>query len=245
MTALARILHVDDDKFWRDLVTSLFPDHRVDSVGSLAEAIELLDSGPAYAVALVDLHLTDDNHDTQGGDLLDKLRYNYPSTIRIVITGNPPAGSVQRQILRRYAAEELIIKSTMSMPDVRAAVEEAIRQGSAALSQSLVIERSSLKQRFREWRDVLAERLAGERQRAERHYEDAAGVSRQARQYARDMLALVEAKEAWFREKVRQLEPLMANIDSDEDFSTALEALDNAEEEAREQFGWDTSESAP
>ena len=112
MTALARILHVDDDKFWRDLVTNLFPDHRVDSVGSLAEAIALLDSGPAYAVALVDLHLTDDN-DTQGGDLLDKLRYNYPSTIRIVVTGNPPAGSVHQRILRRYAAEELIIKSTI------------------------------------------------------------------------------------------------------------------------------------
>src|SRR6266516_1338714 len=139
---MARILYVEDDKFWRSAVLERLGDHEVDSVGSLKDAIQLLDTKPVYHLALVDLNLKTDS-DRQGGELLDLLRLRYPSTRRIVITGSPPAGSVRNNIFDRYDVEEIIIKRDFDMPDLRRVVEEAIAQGPGGLTRSLRLSRST------------------------------------------------------------------------------------------------------
>lgn len=122
---MARILYVEDDEFWREYIRRQLRDHHVDTVGSVQEAVEWLSSGPAYDVALVDLNLHDDG-DGEGGELLDLLSLQYPATARIIVTGSPPAGSIQQGIITRYNVEELIIKSDLRLPDLRGAVEQAI-----------------------------------------------------------------------------------------------------------------------
>jgi CheY-like chemotaxis protein len=126
---LARILHVDDDESWRQLIKSRLGDHQVDSAESLQEAISLLQASKPYDVALIDLNLATDS-DRQGGDLLDLMRIRYPTTRRILVTGSPPAGSVRKNVYERYDVDEIIIKSQLDMPDLRRVVEEAIAQGS-------------------------------------------------------------------------------------------------------------------
>jgi CheY-like chemotaxis protein len=126
---------VDDDEEWRQLIKSRLGDHHVDSAKSLQEAISLLQAGPPYDVALVDLNLATDS-DRQGGDLLDLMRIRYPSTFRVLVTGSPPAGSVRKNVFERYGVEEIIIKSNLDMPDLRRVVEEAIIQKSAEAPES-------------------------------------------------------------------------------------------------------------
>ena len=125
---MARILHVDDDEAWRRLVIKRLGDHHVDSAASLQQAIALLQSDAAYDVALVDLNLTDDN-DHQGGDLLDLMHLRYPFTRRILVTGNPPAGSMRTNLFERYGVDEIIVKSQLSTSSLGTAVEAAIAQG--------------------------------------------------------------------------------------------------------------------
>jgi CheY-like chemotaxis protein len=141
---LARILHVDDDEEWRQLIKSRLGDHHVDSAESLQEAISLLQAGPPYDVALVDLNLAT-NNDQQGGDLLDLMRIRYPSTFRVLVTGSPPAGSVRRNVFERYGVEEIIIKRDLDMPDLRRVVEEAIIERSGEPSPSSALDRSALR----------------------------------------------------------------------------------------------------
>jgi CheY-like chemotaxis protein len=54
---LARILHVDDDEPWREIIKRRLGDHHVDSAASLQQAIDLLRTESPYDVALVDLNL--------------------------------------------------------------------------------------------------------------------------------------------------------------------------------------------
>ena len=158
---MARILHVDDDESWRQLIKGRLSDHEVDSAESLQQAIRLLQAESPYDVALVDLNLATDN-DRQGGDLLDLMRIRHPFTRRILVTGSPPAGSVRKNIFERYDVDEIIIKRDMNMPDLRRVVEEAISQGPAGPSQSLRLSRSILRQRFRDWQISQSDRLQNE-----------------------------------------------------------------------------------
>jgi CheY-like chemotaxis protein len=158
---LARILHVDDDESWRELIQGRLGDHEVDSAESLQAAIRLLQNESPYDVALVDLNLSGDS-DGQGGDLLDLMRMRHPLIRRILITGSPPGGSVRKNLFDRYDVDEIIIKRDMNIPDLRRVVEEAISQGPAGPSQSLRLSRSILRQRFRDWQMSLSDRIDDE-----------------------------------------------------------------------------------
>jgi len=229
---MARILHVENEEIWRSLVSGRLGDHYIDSVGSLKEAIELLDSRAAYNLALVDLNLETDR-DLQGGEFLDLLRLRYPSTRRIVITGSPPAGSVRKEIFERYDVEELIIKRDFDIPDLRRVVEEALARGPGELPQSLRLSRSALRQRFRDWKRIQVYRLKDEIRVAEQHLYDAGKVSGQTRQRAQIAVDEAKQREAKFRELSRRLRKMVGEIKNEDDLNTALEALDSAEE----QFG--------
>jgi CheY-like chemotaxis protein len=237
--AMARILHVENEEFWRNLVEGQLQDHHVDSVESLNSAIGLLDTEPAYGVALVDLNLKTDD-DGQGGELLDLLRLRYPSTKRIVITGSPPAGSVRKKIFDRYDVEELIIKRNLDIPDLRRTVEEALVSGPGELSQSLRLNRSALRQRFRDWQRIHTNHLREEKRVAQEHLYDAGKVSGPTRLRAQTAADEAKVREVQFRELSRRLRKIVAEINNEDDLNTALEAL----EEAEEQFGDDADRDA-
>jgi len=229
---MARILHVDDKRFWRDLVRRQLSDHSVDSVSTLDEAISLLASGPAYRLALVDLNLETDS-DGQGGELLDLLQLRYQSTGRIVVTATAPEGAVRKNIFDAYDVEEIIIKSQIDIPGLRRVVEEAIDRGGPALSQQGRLGRSLLRQRFRDWQRVQRARLTEERRAAELHLQDAEKASGQSQHLAQ--AAVDEAKKALeqFNGLCARLRTMFGSIRTEHDLDAALEALDAAED----QFG--------
>lgn len=189
----------------------------------------MLESGSAYTVALVDLNLESDS-DAQGGELLDLLRSRYPQTKRIVITGNPPAGSIRKQVFERYDVEEVIIKRDLDLPDLRRAVEEAARAGEDELPQSLRLNRSTIRQRFRDWQRIIRERLRDTRREAEAHFSEASRVSQASRQLAQSAIDKARERERQFREICDGLRPILDNINTESDLNTAIEALDRAED---------------
>jgi CheY-like chemotaxis protein len=225
---LARILHVDDDEVWRQLIKNRLSDHHVDSAESLQQAIDLLQSESSYDVALVDLNLTG-NNDLQGGDLLDLMKVRYPHTRRILVTGSPPAGSVRRNI-ERYDVDEIIIKRDMSLPDLRRVVEEAVTRAPSGSGQSLGLSRSSLRQRFRDWNTAQADRLSSEIRVADEHMRNAAKVSVQNRQLAEMALAAVKQRETDFKLTSDRLRRLLDDIEDEDQLNAAAAALGAAEE---------------
>lgn len=122
---MARILHVEDDDEWINYVQRALADHRVDSAKSYEAALSLISGNVPYDVALVDLNLQE-NADRLGGEVLDLLMADYPATRRIVVTGRPPTGGMRTNILRRYAADEIILKGDTTLPDLRKAIAEAL-----------------------------------------------------------------------------------------------------------------------
>jgi len=229
---MARILHVEDKEIWRRLVRERLSDHKVDSAASLQEAIELLQAGNEYAVALVDLNLENES-DGQGGEMLDLLVARFPATRRIVVTANPPAGGVRKNIFERFDVDEIIIKHQIEIPDLRRVIEEAIDQGPGRLSQDLRFRRSALKQRFRDWEREQGTRLKNDTQNAQSHLEDARRVSSQSGQRAQIVLDEARARETEFRASCARLRELIEAITNLAALEHALEALDAAEE----QFG--------
>lgn len=226
---MARILYVEDDRMWRELVEGRLPDHHVDSAASLQEAVDLLQSGSSYQVALVDLNLETDS-DRLGGEILDLIQARYPNTRRIVVTGSPPPGPVRRNVFERYDAQEILIKRDMDIPELRRVIEEAIGDELNVLPQSLRLQRSGLKQRFRDWEREQGLALRTQIQNAEEHLEDAGKVSVPTRQRAQRTVDDAKAREVEFRMECRRLKDLIDTVSNGTELGETIEALDRAED---------------
>jgi CheY-like chemotaxis protein len=227
---MARILHVEDNSDWRELVRRRLGDHHVDSAASLQEAVDLLQSGQSYQVALVDLNLETDS-DQLGGEILDLIQLRYPDTRRIVVTGSPPPGPVRKNVFERFDAQEILIKRDTDIPELRRVIEEAIGDPVNILPQPLRLQRSGLKQRFRDWERDQASALRAQIQNAEEHLEDTRRVSAPIiRQRAQRILDDVKAREVEFTTECRHLRELIDAVSNGTELAAALEALDAAED---------------
>lgn len=122
---MARILHVENEPDWIEIVRRALADHDVDSADSYEKALILIRDSPPYDLALVDLNLEREN-DGLGGEILDLLQVEHPATRRIVATARPPSGSVTRNIFDRYGADEVLIKGQLGLPDLRRAVSASL-----------------------------------------------------------------------------------------------------------------------
>jgi CheY-like chemotaxis protein len=222
---LARILHVDDDETWREIIKRRLGDHHIDSAASLQQAIDLLQTESPYDVALVDLNL-ETNSDGQGGELLDLMRIRYPETRRILVTAAPPSGSVRKNLIEPYDVYEVLIKRDMDLRDLRRVVEEAI----AEPSPSLRVKQSALRQRYQDWRDAQAGRLNNEMRIADQHVHDAAQASGPSRQRAQKAIEALKQEEAEFKVTCARLSRLLEDIDDQDQFNAALAALNAAED---------------
>lgn len=152
---MARIIYVEDEPAWLDLTRSALVGHQVDSAGSFREAVALIQENAPYDLALVDLNL-EEGGDWLGGEVLDLLRMDYPSTRRIVVTGHPPAGGLRTNIFERYDVEEIIIKGRTTLPDLRRIVTQVLRADSSVnVAPDVKIAKSELMQRYRDWHGHL------------------------------------------------------------------------------------------
>jgi CheY-like chemotaxis protein len=148
---VARILYVEDEPAWLDLTRNALVGHQVDSARSFSEAVTLIQESPPYDLALVDLNL-EEGDDRLGGEILDMLRMDYPSTRLIVVTGRPPIGGLRANIFERYGVEEIIIKGSATLPDLRRIVTEILRADSSVdITQDVKTDKSALAQRYRDW----------------------------------------------------------------------------------------------
>lgn len=225
---MARILYVDDDGDWRKIITRLLRNHEVNAVSSADEAMDLL-SKASYAVALVDLNLRND-HDGEGGDLLEYLLLQHTETKRIAVTGAPPGGAMKR-LIAQYGIEELIIKDReFSAPGLRRAVEEAIAAKPIELSRELRLNRWALRDRFRDWQRMQSDRITRDLSAAEDHRSKLKGMRGQAWQDAEDAIVSIRVRQRLFHASAERLREIVNNINSEADFDAALTALENAEE---------------
>jgi nucleoside phosphorylase/CheY-like chemotaxis protein len=128
---VARIIYVEDELVWLDLTRNALIGHQVDSAGSFREAVALIQQNAPYDLALIDLNL-EEGDDRLGGEILDMLKMDYPSTHRIVVTGHPPVGGLRANILDRYGVEEIIIKGHTTLPELRKIVTEVLSVDSPA-----------------------------------------------------------------------------------------------------------------
>jgi hypothetical protein len=91
--------------------------HEVDFAGNFRAAISLILKN-GYDLALVDLNLGEAGV-RLGGEILYLLKTEYPDTRRIVVTGDPPSGSLRTNILDKYDVAE-----SRSQQDVASASEQ-------------------------------------------------------------------------------------------------------------------------
>jgi CheY-like chemotaxis protein len=123
-----RILVVEDDRDWGRLISSALPTYHVDVATSFHEARELLRTNAPYDAAIVDFNLLDSVQgldDRLGLDILELLRTEYPSTVRIGMALSLP-GSV-RSMFDQFGLSDIFIKGEgMRLSDFRNVVRQAL-----------------------------------------------------------------------------------------------------------------------
>lgn len=123
-----RILVVEDDRDWGNLVSRALPTYHVHVVTSFREAREALRTNAPYDVAIVDFNLLDSVQgldDRLGLDILKLLRTEYPATVRIGMAGSLP-GSV-RSMFDQFGLSDILIKGQgLRLSDFRDVVRQAL-----------------------------------------------------------------------------------------------------------------------
>jgi CheY-like chemotaxis protein len=149
---LARVLLVDNDPEWLDLIKGSLPDFEVKTARTYDEALQALQAEDFYDVAIIDLNLIDSpdrrTRDGLGGRLLKTLRRDYPETRRIALTGDPPGSAMQ--VVSLYAVDDLLLKGTMPLSVVPEVVH-AVLSRTTALPLGIRARRSERQEDFKIW----------------------------------------------------------------------------------------------
>jgi CheY-like chemotaxis protein len=164
------LLVVDDDEEWSGLITRLFAGHVVDSAGTFEDASKRVQpGGTPYDLAIVDLNLLNDPADQVSGDMLGAeillmLRQNYPSTLRIALTGSPPRGALRKGLVDKYQVYDFFMKGHMDLHDLRDLVMDSPAAKAAALEASPAVpeverEKAAQLDRLRQWSQVRRAQL--------------------------------------------------------------------------------------
>jgi CheY-like chemotaxis protein len=230
---MARILHVENEPEWLDIVRRALADHQVDSAGTYERALMLLRDSSPYDLALVDLNLEQGN-DGLGGEILDLLKLEHPATKRIVVTARPPSGAMMANIIRRYGADEVLIKGQLRLPDLRRAVAGSLggadeTESAEPMPRELAQHKAALRQRYRDWTErvdgVIDERVA----KAAEYLTNAQKLHRQSTHRAKASLDGWHALQKKFTDESARLEALIAGVDTATELRSAAEELERAE----------------
>jgi response regulator RpfG family c-di-GMP phosphodiesterase len=227
---VARILHVEDEPEWIGFTRRALADHHVDSASSFDDALALIQDHPAYELALVDLDLTADG-DRLGGEILDKLKADHPSTRRIVVTGRPPEGPLRANIFERYDVEEIIIKGKTTLPDLRKVVTEVLRNSSRDdIPQDVKVRRSELTQRYRDWHWRVDSIIRSKLRDQQEFIRNSGRLDKESERYALSELERRQAVQDRFRRESEELEALLSNVTNMPGADSAAERLDRVAE---------------
>ena len=230
---MARILHVDDEPEWLDIVRRALADHQVDSAGTYEKALMLLKDNPPYDLALVDLNLEEGN-DGLGGEILDLLKLEHPTTKRIVVTARPPSGAMMENIIRRYGADEVLIKGLLRLPDLRRAVAGSLggtdeTERAQPIPHELAQHKGNLRQRFRDWSEHLEEVIRERIAKASDYLSNVQKLHRQSIPRAKASLERWHALQKRFTDECTRLEALIADVDTAGKLRSAADELEHAE----------------
>lgn len=212
-----KILAVENDPEWLELLLLLFPDHVVKPIRHYADALPMVEAeNMVYDVAIIDLNLIDPpanqslghrRRDMLGGELLLKLHEDHPSTLRIALTGTPPTGPLLRGLVARYHVDELFMKEELDPADLRRVVLDSPAAKAAAREPAVPgIEalRADQRDRLLAWAEVRQ-----------------ALLSRQLKDHQSDLLAAGRIEmgdtedEADLRSAIERLTAQLAAIPSD------------------------------
>jgi two-component system phosphate regulon sensor histidine kinase PhoR len=144
------ILVVDDEKFFRDLVSNILCEegYKVDVAGSGEEALEACESGD-YRVVVMDLVLPD----LMGTEVLARVRERDPDIAVIMITAY---ASMESAIESLKAGAYDYIKKPIVKEDLLHAVERAIERQILAVRNQLLVQQ--LKVRIEELKSLSREK---------------------------------------------------------------------------------------
>lgn len=211
-----RILLVDDDANWRKRLERSLPEYKVDSAGSYGAALDLLRPGMPYDVAIVDLNLIPPGQDELGGSILDKLRAEYPSTRRIGLTGLAP-GAV-RALLDRYDLDDLLLKASMQLSDVRSIVKLALGRTLADVPNDVKAGKWQLLDDLRTFQVTELKRLEMELRSRKRDLSDAerAGMTNEE---AAGAIRVLEAERSDLKSACSALQAAIASAHSSDEIA--------------------------
>jgi CheY-like chemotaxis protein len=156
---VAKIIHVEDEPQWVDVVRRALADHEVDSARTWEQALALLRGPVVYDIALIDLS---GGADKEGEELLDLLRVDFPATRRVVITAFPPPGDLRSRIYDRYGVEDIIIKDKTTLPDLQLVVRRALRREANEVPAAVNLEATALREDFRDWQATTQDEIRRE-----------------------------------------------------------------------------------
>ncbi len=177
---MARSLYVEDTEEWAVTVSSALSNHDVTIARSFDEATSAAKSGGLFDLFLVDLNLIG-HDDLRGGEFLEFARHHFPQVGRLVLTGSPPKGPMRANIFERYGVEDIIIKGSFDLSDLRGIIEDALKRATDDLDEATKLQRSELRQRIRDWRRAEMHGADDRVRQAEEFVASAARVSRRSR----------------------------------------------------------------
>jgi response regulator RpfG family c-di-GMP phosphodiesterase len=188
---MARILLVDDDPEWQELLRKALPTYQVTVAGSYENALNCLEEAP-YEVAIVDLNLLGSHSDELGKELLELLRRDYPTTRRIGLTGFPP--SAVKKLLLLYDLDDLLLKAEAKLSEIRDVVKASVDRAYDDVSEDVRTARASLwnkaASRKQEYRQHLNRIEASQHQ----ELDDAESAGRSSEDTRRALTALQATK---------------------------------------------------
>jgi CheY-like chemotaxis protein len=168
----ARILLVDDEPAYGELIGRALPEYHLDYAESYDEALDRLKAGLRYDVAIVDLNLIGRKFKDQlGKKVLAHLLANYPSTRRIAMTGASP-GSVS-EIFKKFQVDDLLFKQHLDLDDVGVVVEAALARASGAVPPEVRTEQFKLWDRLHKFKQKQLRRFDARLERLEIDIRDA------------------------------------------------------------------------
>lgn len=224
---MARIIHVDDEIEWIEVVRRSLVGHHVDSARSLAEALSLIQTSEPYDLALVDLNLVG-QEDGMGCEVLDHLRLTYPQTRLVVITASPPAGDMRSTTFERFGLEGVIIKGKTTLPGLQSVVIRALRSDAGDIPRDVKVRESELSERYREWHDRSMELLRTHVRNAHERVRHSARESTQSAATAKTTLDIWDKLQQQFIADCGALEADVAKARTVQDVEATAALLEQA-----------------
>jgi CheY-like chemotaxis protein len=229
---MARILLIENDSEWLDLISRTLPEYTVDRARSFDAAIAFLASGVAYDVAIVDLNLLEAGHDQLGGRILEIMRDSYPSTSRIALTGGPL--TAVKAVLDKYAVDDLLLKGSdgvllkdkIDLAVVRDVVEQAVRRRRPdEVPGDFLAEQSEIRNAVLSWRSNAVQRMVQRMHTLENDVADAERVGKEASGPAAE-LAELHVRMQELQSKCSGLLEQVSGICTNEDVARSREKFD-------------------